>query len=346
MRKFVPAILFLLFLYIAGCAATGGPVLPNSMAPSPAVAVEQAAVAPEAAEKAFQHVVILGDPHLPGKDIKAKEAVIRRINSWEDVDLVVAVGDICSRRGTPEEYAAAASFFGKLDKPFCPIAGNHDCVYKDEPGPTGKQVRAKKAMVEKKRKRFREAFNLPDINYHRTAGPCLLVFLSTDDPEQLARISERQMKWLNGILEQNRAMPTVVFFHAPLKGTLRNYSKSANTPGFVAQPAAKIHDILEKNPQVFLWVSGHTHTTPRERSFASDVNLYAGRVTNIHNSAMTTTPIWTNSLFIYPDRVIVKTYDHGKKAWLPRLERVIPLPAIGNREPAAYQGQQSHKSTD
>lgn len=33
--------------------------------------------------------------------------------------------------------------------------------------------------------------------------------------------------------------------------------------------------------------------------------------------------VWTNSLFLYPDRVVVKTYDHGKGAWMRKLEREI-----------------------
>ena len=33
--------------------------------------------------------------------------------------------------------------------------------------------------------------------------------------------------------------------------------------------------------------------------------------------------VWTNSLFLYPDRVVVKTFDHAAGAWMPKLEREI-----------------------
>jgi hypothetical protein len=56
-----------------------------------------------------------------------------------------------------------------------------------------------------------------------------------------------------------------------------------------------------------LWVSGHTHTPADNPSFAADLNLYAGRVTNIHNSDLDREVIWTNSLYLYADKVTVKT---------------------------------------
>jgi hypothetical protein len=33
--------------------------------------------------------------------------------------------------------------------------------------------------------------------------------------------------------------------------------------------------------------------------------------------------IWTNSLFLYPDRVVVKTFDHKKDAWLDAMTREL-----------------------
>ena len=36
--------------------------------------------------------------------------------------------------------------------------------------------------------------------------------------------------------------------------------------------------------------------------------------------------IWTNSLFLYPDRVNVRTYDHKQAIWLKDLERTIKTP--------------------
>ena len=85
-------------------------------------------------------------------------------------------------------------------------------------------------------------------------------------------------------------------------------------------------ELIQRHPQIFLWVSGHTHTPATNASFASPVNVYAGRVTTIHNADMDRETIWTNSLYLYPDRVVVKTFDHKSGAWLEQLERTVYLP--------------------
>jgi Icc protein len=79
---------------------------------------------------------------------------------------------------------------------------------------------------------------------------------------------------------------------------------------------------------VFLWVSGHTHTSPEEESYASPINVYAKRITNIHNTDMNRAAIWTNSLYLYPDRVVIKTYNHKEGVWVPQLQRDVLLPLL------------------
>jgi hypothetical protein len=81
------------------------------------------------------------------------------------------------------------------------------------------------------------------------------------------------MGWLGSELKKSQDTPTIIFFHAPLKGTLRDYNRNANTPDYIAQPHERIHEMLKRNPQVFLWVSEHTHTSPEEESFASPINV-------------------------------------------------------------------------
>ncbi len=67
-----------------------------------------------ASDEQSHHVVVLADPHLPGKPLASKTAVIERIGGWADVDRVVVLGDICEDRGTAEEYAFAKQFFSAL----------------------------------------------------------------------------------------------------------------------------------------------------------------------------------------------------------------------------------------
>lgn len=280
------------------------------------------------AENPFHHLVILGDPHLPGRNVERKEKMLAKINSWNDVEMVVAVGDICAEFGTDAEYAAAGKFFGKLRKPFFPITGNHDFYYKSPPDKEGKLVEGTKESQQVKLGQFCKTFGLSKHYYSRRAGQYLLVFLSADHSDHMAGISDRQLVWLRRELSTHRKIPTLIFFHAPLKGTLRDYRRFINTSGFVAQPEAAIHDILTGNPQVFLWVSGHTHTSPLEESYASPINLYAGRVINIHNKDMNRETIWTNSLYLYPHKVMIRTYSHEENTWLPRFDRTVLAPEL------------------
>jgi dienelactone hydrolase/predicted MPP superfamily phosphohydrolase len=278
--------------------------------------------------KPYHHLVILGDPHLPGRYIELKREVIETINTWNDLDMVVAVGDICEDRGTKEEYASAKDFFGKLKKPLFPIVGNHDYIYSDSLDIKGKRDRAVSKTREEKQLKFRQTFGLNDVSYVKAVGKYSLIFLSPDSPGHLTEISEKQMEWFRSELENNRKRPTIIFFHAPLEGTLRNYNSHANGPHYIAQPSGRIRDLLMSNPQVFLWVSGHTHTSPKEESFSSAINLYEKRITTIHNSDMNRETIWTNSLFLYPDKIVVKTYNHNKGMWLPEFERTVVTPAL------------------
>lgn len=279
-------------------------------------------------DKGYYHLVILGDPHLPGENINAKEHVIQDINSWPDVDMVIAVGDICEVTGSSEEYATAKKFFSKLKAPFCAIVGNHDYIYEDVIGLNGKKKRSAPAIRDAKLNKFRETFGLPALYYSKKLAGYSLIFLSPETSNYLTEMSEQQLEWFRSELDKNKKTPTIVFFHAPLDGTLRNYNKNANTPNFITQQAGKIREILMKNPQVFAWVSGHTHTPPTEESFASAINVYEKQVTDIHNTDMKRATIWTNSVFLYPDKIIVKTYDHNKGAWLPKFERTILAPRL------------------
>lgn len=274
---------------------------------------------------ASTHIVILGDPHLPGKNPENKEKVIEHINQWKDVDMVVAMGDLCSKTGTVEEYAYVKAYFSKLTKPLSVITGNHDFIYMDELDSNEKLQHATKDVQEAKLKRFQETFHLPKLYYSMMKESYLLLFLSADNPNHLAELSAEQLKWLEHELQTHPKMPTIVFFHAPLDNTLETYKHWVNTSNFIAQPKQKIQELIHANPQLFLWVSGHTHTPAKEPSFASKINQYE-HVTNIHNSDMNKETIWTNSLFLEENFVSIKTYDHSKKEWINELERRIVVP--------------------
>ena len=278
--------------------------------------------------KDYYRLVILGDPHLPGKEVPAKEDTLKTINSWNDVDRVVVLGDICYGLGTRDEYAYARRFFSPLKKPVCFINGNHDYIYDDVADPKDKKTKASADIRERKLRLFKETFNLPELYYSIKAGNYFLIFLSADDLESndLVRISEGQLNWLRSALDRNKEFPTLLFSHAPLKGTLYPYNERVNTTHYVIQPEERIRELIRQNPQIFLWVSGHTHTPATSESYASEINLYEKQVTNIHTCDMNRKTIWTNSLYLYPEKVFVRTFDHRKGTWMNHLERIILPP--------------------
>ena len=287
---------------------------------------------------AYQRILILSDAHLPvvprenpdpakeKRIMDAKQSIIADINAWDDVARIVATGDLLGSYGTEAEYAAAKAFFGKLNKPVFAIAGNHDYIYIGR-DPEFRFIRGDAAERKAKLERFKREFNQQQLYYTLESGRYLLVFLSTDslDSKVLCQFSPAQMNWLADVLAKNKNRPTIVFAHAPLAGTLTNYNRYINTPSFIAQPETEIRDLLRQNPQVFMWVSGHTHTPATNKDFDSPINLYDGRVHDIQNPDLDREVIWTNSLYLFPDKVVIKTFRHSDKTWLESLERTIDV---------------------
>lgn len=280
------------------------------------------------AGEGYTHMVILGDPHLPGKYFQNKEKVLQTINGWNDVDSVVAMGDVCEWLGDEKEYTTVQSYFSALKKPLFAIVGNHDYIYANSVDENEKLQRGTPELQKEKLETFKKVFALPKLYSSVIQNGYFLIFLSTDSPKYLAGMGKEQLAWLENELEKNRHLPTIIFFHAPLDKTLDTYKPFVNTPSFIAQPTNKINELITHNPQIFLWISGHTHTSPKEASFASAVNIYEKQVTNIHNTDMNKETIWTNSLLLYQDKIVIKTYNHNEQKWLDSFERIIYPPKL------------------
>lgn len=298
-----------------------------------------------APDRGYFQIVVLSDVHLPGNILPQKEKAVAAINSWPDVDLVAVTGDIVATGGDREQYAFAQRFFAGLNKPKAFIGGNHDYIYPDSypvnPATGHHQKETSPEIRQKKLELFKKTWGLPEIFYSKRAGGYLLLFLTPDDlfTENYSQMTDRQLNWLEAELQSHKSIPTIVFFHAPLQGTYASQRilKSKSPDSYNAEPAEKIRPILLQNPQVFMWVAGHLHIAPSNRDFHSEINRFEKNVMVIHNTDMNGSSlfsdtdmkstrhetIWTNSLFLYPDRVVVRTYDHRQGRWLDSLERTI-----------------------
>ena len=306
-------------------------------------AKESAQEAPkEADRRGYYHILLVSDLHLPVRSKKfpgqaeqadvwqKKQRLLKNVNAWGDVDEAALLGDLAARYGNESEYQAADAYLGSLKFPYYAVAGNHDYAYKDEPriNSKGKEKTVPAAPEEKKAKlaAFQKRYKQPGLYYARSVGDCRLLYLAPDGFGTYVELSSEQLDWLKSEIAAHKTGPVFFFCHAPLMGTLRTYGKKINTPDFTAQPSEPLAEILADVPPGSLWISGHTHTPPTNDSYADDsVNRVHRNLVNIHNPTIDASHIYTNSLFLYKDRAVVRTYDHNEDRWLAGLDRTFPF---------------------
>ncbi|MBQ2086858.1 MAG: metallophosphoesterase [Selenomonas sp.] len=290
--------------------------------------------------KDYYHIVIISDLHLPvrtksfpaaadQKNVwEKKQKLLQTINAWTDVDEVALLGDLAARYGKEAEFKVVDEYVGALRYPYYAVAGNHDYAYKDEPVKKKKQKLAQGTLSEKKAKlaAFQKRYHLPAAYYARDVGNCRLLYLSPDGCGSNVELSAEQLAWLQQEIATHKNGPVFFFCHGPLKGTLRTYNKKINTVSATAQPDTKLAEILAAVPPGSLWISGHTHTPPINDSYADiSVNRVNRNLVNIHNPTIDAKKIYTNSLYIYKDKLVIRTYDHNNGIWLQELERTFPF---------------------
>lgn len=317
--------LFVIYCFVSACGKA--PVTADSPA--------QEATPPE-----YYRIVVASDVHYPSKTTKEKNSQLRQqkidnkiktagdISSWKDVNLVVFTGDLVQLTGSQADYQQAKLLADKITTQKVFLTGNHEFMYEDVLSDKGKLLRGTKQERADKLKLFKKTLGVKQLYFSQNLGKYLLVFLSPDmdNATFLTEMSKQELAWLRDTLANNKEKPTICFFHGPLAGTLDNYSNSVNKPNFIAQPREELDAILEANPQIKLWVSGHTHTSPMVPCFASKINYYEEtKILDVHNPSWDGKQIWTNSLYLYPDKIVIKTYDHAKGDFMPQLTREVPV---------------------
>ena len=274
-------------------------------------------------------IALIGDPHLPGRHLQLKQKVIDDINSWEDVDLVVCVGDLCETYGTEVEFAFAAGFFAQLQQPFITLLGNHDQYYSDS-GYFQAGVAERREKVE----RFRCSFPDQKLNHSFEFAGLRLVFLALDgfSSSLFSAVSPQQLLWFEEELSRYRQQTTVVFFHAPLWSSevIKLFPQAVN---YIAQPVEDFARIVARHEQIRLWVSGHVHFGMVKELITHPFNLFLDRVMNILTCDLDGFSIlnkkikpefhdqvWTRRLYLSPAGFRCTVYDHNRSCELPELE--------------------------
>lgn len=67
--------------------------------------------------------------HLPGNNLALKAQVLKTINSWRDVEAVVAVGDLCEATVRRPSMRRSSPSSPRWLKPLLPVVGSHDFIY-------------------------------------------------------------------------------------------------------------------------------------------------------------------------------------------------------------------------
>ncbi len=258
-------------------------------------------------------IAVMSDLHARNWNHASLISAFKAINGLKDVSALVLTGDSVEKIGSPSEYSYLLKTLNTLKKPVWAVTGNHDIMYKDyyNPDKNAKNPKLRTTPAERKAKleRFRKLLKLKATRYTKKIGGHLLVFLPNDalDAKCLVRLSDATLEFLQKTLKENRDMPTIIFCHGPLLGS---YVRKGGLPlqQATAQPAAKIRKILKKNPQAFLWVSGHIHMGPSSSNFSAKVNK-VDHITNIHVPAVQDSAAWMRIIKLSPEKAVVRTFN-------------------------------------
>lgn|GEM_PF-3786162 len=283
-------------------------------------------------------VALLSDPHTVAADSDLAGAINGKLaDALEDYaslrpDLWLVNGDITDR-GQMEQYSAFKKVMAKVAKADQLLlnTGNHDFYDPD-------------ATDEEEVGRFREAFGLQTAYSSRVAGGLHFVMLASEQrktakgPPEWAWLSPEQLTWFDQVLAAHSDKLTVVGLHQPLQETVI-WSHGGNDFGGCGQ-AAELRAILERNPQVKLWLSGHTHMGAEVPGSATQLNgiWFVTLGSTFYQFVQSTAPeaaeyggfvrdlsaSQSRMLEVWPDRLVLRARDHIQKSWMDEFELTIP----------------------
>jgi 3',5'-cyclic-AMP phosphodiesterase len=191
-------------------------------------------------------VVQLTDPHLgapfsrdPASALaRAVSAVSRTLGGSPGA--VIVSGDIASTP-TDAEYEQARALLDPLDAPLHVLAGNHD-----------------------DRDAVRRYFDLPEpdggcLSYAADLGPLRLVVLDTKRDEQAGgQLDAPRLRWLDRVLSEDPATPTLLAMHHP---PLLTGIPAMDSIGIPEDERRALAEIVAGHGQIQLIAAGHVHRT-------------------------------------------------------------------------------------
>lgn len=267
-------------------------------------------------------LAVMADLHAKPESLPLLKKAVDRVNNLKDIMGLAIVGDLCSKLGTRSEYETLRNGLNGAKVPVYAVPGNHDILYKDYLI-GGEKKRGTPAEKKAKHELFKKTLNLKSLYYSRKIGGHLLIFLPNDALSAIpcSFPSDDAYDFLRQTLRENRKLPTIIFNHAPLEGS---YGDKRTMPPIQAnaQPSARLKRLLQKNPQVYLWFSGHLHITPSQKYFNFPGNR-VGKVNVVHVPPSQIHASWVQVVRLSPKGAIVKTLDVKSGKYIKRHTRVF-----------------------
>ncbi|HVC92296.1 MAG TPA: metallophosphoesterase [Pirellulales bacterium] len=176
-----------------------------------------------------------------------------------------------SHCGTWQSFMEGLEFLTGFDRPFHTLIGNHDLeghAYSTDAQAVAEWCQAFALDEPYRTIDLGEALAvcLSSTRFRANTGCCHEVYLD-----------ESQVEWLRSTLAENRQRPTFIFSHAPPLGSGLRVLQSIHLKcpnawlNHTDRPERFI-DIVNRNPQIKLWFSGHNHLGQWYRDSLSCVN--------------------------------------------------------------------------
>lgn len=280
-------------------------------------------------------IALLSDPHTVSKDAQYAGGINGKLaDAVADYrpmkpDLWLVNGDITDR-GKVAEYEAFKEIMAKVSKPeqWLVNTGNHD-FYDAE------------ASDEEELRRFTQAFGLSTPYSNRVVGDLHIVMLADErwktapGHKEWAWLNPGQLEWFAKVLQEHKEKWTMVCLHQPLQETVFWSHGSSNTFAGCGQNA-ELRAILKENPQVKLWLSGHTHMGAEIAGNVVQQQgvTFMGLGSTFYQFVKSEKPedqggwpsfggfqkdLSSNQsrwLEFWPDKVVIRARDHANKAWM------------------------------
>ncbi|MBQ6264949.1 MAG: metallophosphoesterase [Clostridia bacterium] len=238
------------------------------------------------------------------------------------LDAVLVAGDIVEN-GLAEEYQLIYDGLSGIDTRYILAEGNHDI-----------RLRSYKQASE----RFFALANalnndesIDSFHFSETINGYKFVVLGSDRTEfEESYLSDEQIDWLKGELEEADGEPTFVIAHQPLKNTHglpETWGSPVDSAGSIGAQSDALKDILTSYKNV-VFITGHLHTGFGRYTYETLDGLHMVNLPSLtinNKDCEYAGPGIGYIVEVYEDEIIFRARDFAKGKWVSNFDFTIPL---------------------